>query len=64
MGIKVFLSTGWRFICLKCELVILESVQLIASVGFNVILWGNYNFQSYCHEKVLVLATYRPKLFF
>lgn len=25
MGIKVFLNTGCRFTCLKCELVILES---------------------------------------
>lgn len=32
-------------------------------IGFNVIFWGIGNFQSYSHEKVLILATCRPKLF-
>lgn len=32
-------------------------------IGFDVIFWGIGNFQSYSHEKVLVLATCRPKLF-
>lgn len=32
-------------------------------IDFTVIFWGIGNFQSYSHEKVLVLATCRPKSF-